>query len=568
MQWRSTHLGVTAQFFLSYCCAGILAGIIALVLAAFHVPALTLIAGAGLAAGLAGLLLTFNIQRGLHRIERALDYLAQRQVVEGLEGGWQWPLSLLFTRVRQLRQTIEEQARREILTSEQRDQLLRTVSEAAVQEERNRLARELHDSIKQQIFSIGMSAAAIEARLSDGLTPVETPLADIQQSVQAAQSEMEALVQQLRPAPLSMIGVVENLRAQCQALAYRINGEAIFEVGELPSGERLLPTAADTLQRIVQEALSNIARHARARRVHFSIGQQENDLLAELRDDGQGFVVNERRRGMGLANMQARANSLGGNVQVQSRPGETLVSIRLPLVDELSPAESEQRRMIDSPAKRVQTWHKGANLLLQLTCLCILLALPFAPVGAGLCFTFICLALAYDSRRQLARLTTETSKEILALRNREYEGAASLLIVFSICVWYLPVALPERSPLLMEILAGAISCVALVFGLLACWKYRSNMAAYLRLLSSKERADEDRRLLVQLRSSLILWLVIALLALFIGQFNLSFPPRNAEQWSSDAIVALLICWPLIELASSLRGRVWARVLVTFKVKRS
>ncbi len=563
MQSRRTHIGIMTQFFLSYCLAGIVAALVLLVLTTMHIHALTALACAGLVGGLAGLLLTFNIQLGLSRIEQALLLLARGQTAENPASGRQWPFTALFARLDQLNRIIEEQTQRETLTAGQRAQLLYTVSEAAVQEERNRLARELHDSIKQQIFSIGMSAAAIEARLSGGLGTVETPLADIQQSVQAAQSEMEALIQQLRPATLGITGVVENLRTQCQALAYRINGEATIEIGELPSTERLAPTTGDALQRILQEALSNIARHARAHKVSLSIGQEQDSLLVKLHDDGQGFAVKESTHGMGLANMQARANALGGSLQVQSRPGATTIIIRLPLVAGTS--KSEERKVLNGLLRRAHSWYEYTNLCLQLTAVAILLALPFALVGTSICLTLLCLSLAYRKRYRVAQLAGVTSKEALALYNREYEISGTLCLVLGICAWYFPVALNGQAPHLLTILSAGASLVAVALALLLYWRYRGSITAYLRYLSPKERVDESKQHLRMLQMSLGIWLGVVVLALFIGQFELVFPPHTAEQWSSDATLALLVIWPVLELVNyALQGHFRARKTAQFE----
>jgi len=550
------NIGIPIQFFLSYCLVGIFVAVILKVLTALHIGIFATIISAGMGGGLTGLLLTWNIQSGLVRIERALYSIKYGLVVERLETGWQWPLNTLFERVRQIRQTLEEYTRRELLSSEQHEQLLQTVREAAAQEERNRLARELHDSIKQLIFSIGMSAAAIEERLAGGSGAIATPLTDIQQSVGAAQSEMEALVQQLRPATLSMTGIIENLQAQCQAMAYRIQGQAMVEIGQLPAGERLAPATGDTLQRIIQEALSNIARHARARHVRLYITQQEDMLLIEVHDDGQGFAVNGASHGMGLANMQARANALGGNLHIQSQPGKTVVAISLPLLVLASDQLSQERQVINTRLQQARSLHGNADFLVQLAGLCILLALPFAFVGAGLVLAILCVGLAYRHRQVIWRLTGKTRRENLLLLSREYETVSGLLMIFGLCAWYAPVARPEHWPVILTVLLCLISLAIVLLALLACWKYRRTLTAYAERLLPGEREHEARTRRLQAQTRLVIWLLIVLLEILIGQPDLAFPPHTLDQWSGDASIALLLFWPVLELAIYTSKRFW------------
>ncbi len=554
MHTKHTQFGLTAQIFLSYCLAGMSAAIAYMLLAPLHLSALMTLACAGLVGGCVGILFTFNIQRGLVHMEQVLFSLARGQAVSVREASWQWPLTALFTHVHRLSRLIEEYTQREMLTVEQRDQLLNRVGEAAAQEERNRLARELHDSIKQHIFSIGMSAAAIEERLSGGLGSAEIPLADLQQSVEVAQSEMDALVQQLRPAALSISGVIEHVYTQCQALGYRINGAATLEVGQLPASERLVATTGDALQRILQEALSNIARHARARSVTIFIGQQENVLLVEIRDDGQGFAVSEPTHGMGLANMQARASMLGGSLDIQSEPGNTVVSIRLPLLSITSEKLLEEQQAIKDQVRWTRILHGSADILLQLTGIAILLVLPFPLIGVGLCLALLSLGLAQKSQKHIVQFAGADSQEALVLSSRGDDIASGLCMIFAICVWYLPVALPGRSPLLMLALPAGFSLAAGVLIVLTTWRSQSSTASYLRLISARERTEANKQRLQQLLISASCWLGIVLLALFIGQFDLAFPPQTFSQWSSGAAVALLTFWPLLLSVNYLQHR--------------
>jgi signal transduction histidine kinase len=216
-----------------------------------------------------------------------------------------------------------------------RDTLLGQVQATAAQQERNRLARELHDSIKQQIFSISMSAAAAEAHWESDPQRAQTALADLRDVAHEAMVEMNALLQQLSPAPLEKVGLVQALRDQCEALGYRTGAQVTAEFGELSPNDRLPAGAQESIFRIVQEAFSNIARHARAGKVSLSLGLRDDDeaLLLRIRDDGQGFSPEDVDDGMGLDNIRQRVNALKGDLSISSGLNEgTEMQVTVPLV--------------------------------------------------------------------------------------------------------------------------------------------------------------------------------------------------------------------------------------------
>jgi signal transduction histidine kinase len=216
---------------------------------------------------------------------------------------------------------------------------LRQVSEAAVQEERNRLARDLHDSIKQQIFGIHVSAAAVQARWESDPEGARKALADVRRSAHEAMVEMQAMLHQLRPEALGTAGLIEALREQCEALGYRTGAEVALELGDPIPDDRLPPGAQQTLFRIAQEALTNVARHARAHQVRVRLGCEEEAVRLQVEDDGQGFDPGKQTAGMGLRNLRERTESLSGHLEVASAPGEgTRISIRVPFAPAAAPA--------------------------------------------------------------------------------------------------------------------------------------------------------------------------------------------------------------------------------------
>ncbi len=219
---------------------------------------------------------------------------------------------------------------------------------AASQEERNRLARDLHDSIKQQIFVIQTAAATAQARFDDDRGGAGAAIEQVRSSAREAMREMEAMLDQLRAAPLENTGLVEALKKQCEALGFRTGADVRFELGTLPPNESLPPGSQQALFRIAQEALANVARHARATHVTVGLDSTDNSVLLRVQDDGAGFETEGATGGMGIGNMQTRAAAHGGTVALQSRSGAgTIVLASLPrLPDERTNSAFYRRRAV------------------------------------------------------------------------------------------------------------------------------------------------------------------------------------------------------------------------------
>ncbi len=221
-------------------------------------------------------------------------------------------------------------ARRLNQMAEQLENLLHARQELAALEERNRLARELHDAVKQQVFAAGMQLAAARRYLPHDLPRAQSALGQAEALLQQAQQELTALLRELRPAALQGRGLVAALREYLQEWSQRTGIEADLQV----QGQRRLPLEIEqALWRIVQEALANVARHSQARRVQIRLAWEAESIRLSVSDDGRGFVPTAGRgRGLGLTSMAERARGLGGEFHLRSAPGQgTQVTVVLPL---------------------------------------------------------------------------------------------------------------------------------------------------------------------------------------------------------------------------------------------
>ena len=214
-----------------------------------------------------------------------------------------------------------------------RSQYEEQIRQAARQEERARLARDLHDAVKQQLFVIQTAAATAQTRFETDADGAKTAVDQVRASAREAMTEMEAMLEQLQAAPLENAGLVSSLKKQCEALGFRTGAEVTFEVGTLPPDAALVPGARETIFRVAQESLANVARHARARRVRVSLGVTGGRLVLTIEDDGSGVREDRTPGGMGMANMAARAAEVGGDFEAVSAPNRgTTVRFSVPHV--------------------------------------------------------------------------------------------------------------------------------------------------------------------------------------------------------------------------------------------
>ncbi len=201
----------------------------------------------------------------------------------------------------------------------------------AVVEERQRLARELHDSVTQSLYSITLFAGAAAEQLADG-TPARAShhLQLLQTTAQDALREMRLLIFELRPPVLEKEGLAGALRARLETVEARVGLHADL----LVDGNRRLPLGVEEeLYRIAQEALNNVLKHAGARQVTVSLNMEGPTVRVEIRDDGAGFdpAAVYEKGGMGLPGMRERAQRLGAKLSIDSMPGSgTRLSVEMP----------------------------------------------------------------------------------------------------------------------------------------------------------------------------------------------------------------------------------------------
>jgi len=192
----------------------------------------------------------------------------------------------------------------------------------AVLQERNRLARELHDSVTQSLFGVNMYADAAEHFLaSEEVDAAADNLTKLRRTARDALGQMRLLIYRLRPPILEEEGLAAALEARLETVETRAGLKTKLE---LTGMEELPKDVENELYSIAIEALNNTLKHANAERVSVSLSQKDGTFNMEIADDGSGFDLDSAQEsgGLGLRGMQERVAQLGGHFKIESQPGQ------------------------------------------------------------------------------------------------------------------------------------------------------------------------------------------------------------------------------------------------------
>ena len=219
-------------------------------------------------------------------------------------------------------------------------ELIRSLTNSAVEQERRRIAMDLHDSVTQRMYSVSFLADALVHLAEDDPGAVAETAIRVRELVLSSLAELRALLFELQPQALDELGL-EILIAQLVDSASPTGHPAVMaELGSTPT----LPTDVKVgMYRIAQEAVSNACRHSGAEQIRVTLSQREGVTALVVRDDGDGFDVDDAPDGYGLLNLRSRATPLGVDLDICSTPGAgTTVEARW--IDRPSPGRSTEQQ--------------------------------------------------------------------------------------------------------------------------------------------------------------------------------------------------------------------------------
>jgi len=210
------------------------------------------------------------------------------------------------------------------------------------QQERSRLAHELHDSVIQHVFTIGMYARTLETVVTEaGAGPAGVGLTvEMQELVRVVQRDLRGIVRTLRPSPAAELGLAEAVRVLADGAPRHAGLRVRVHCG--PGTEQVHPEAADDIYYVVSEAVHNVVKHAAAAAVEVEVTATSGDgVTVTVTDDGTGFTPSEAPLGYGVSSMRYRVSRWGGMIAF-SRPsgGGTRVRADFPLASSKAAARS------------------------------------------------------------------------------------------------------------------------------------------------------------------------------------------------------------------------------------
>jgi PAS domain S-box-containing protein len=232
--------------------------------------------------------------------------------------------------------TERKRAEEELKSSREQLRALAASLQSAREEERSRIAREIHDNLGQALTGLKMSLSWLDKKLSevgDGVPPplLLNEIASMSKLIDAAIQMVREISAELRPGVLDDLGLVAAVEWQAQEFQTRMGIRCRFT--STLENITLDKEQSTAIFRILQETLTNVARHANATRVNITLRKKAGNLILEVRDNGRGITESEisNPRSLGLLGMRERALLLGGNVEISGTPGKgTAVTVQIP----------------------------------------------------------------------------------------------------------------------------------------------------------------------------------------------------------------------------------------------
>jgi two-component system, NarL family, sensor kinase len=239
----------------------------------------------------------------------------------------------IFTNALARKQADEALRARELSLRQTREGLQELASRLihAQEEERRRIAREMHDDWTQRLAVLGIELAKLESHIGspEKALPV---LCGVREALMTLSDDLHAVSRQLHPSILDDLGLVEALRSECASFSRREGIAVAYRPWKGPIG--LTKDAALAVYRVAQEALRNVAKHAAVKEARVSLSVTPEEVVLAVEDDGAGFdsAAVHSKHGLGLYSMSERVQLIQGDLRVTSAPGRgTTISVRVPL---------------------------------------------------------------------------------------------------------------------------------------------------------------------------------------------------------------------------------------------
>ncbi|RLQ93083.1 sensor histidine kinase [Falsibacillus albus] len=279
----------------------------------------------GLASGIAW-------KKQLSQIKGEISLLVGGQVPKRTEASKITEIASIEQQIDKLKVQISEQTKLSQKLATEKAEVQEKRIQELVSQERNRLARELHDSVSQQLFAASMLMSAINETNPSPSSAESKQLKMVEQMIHQSQLEMRALLLHLRPVALKGKSLEEGIQELLIELSQKVPMELHWKIEPLALDKGV----EDHLFRILQESVSNTLRHAKASSLNVLLIERDSLIILRISDDGVGFDVEkekEKAGSYGLQNMRERALEIGGTMKIVSLPNKgTRLEVRVPKI--------------------------------------------------------------------------------------------------------------------------------------------------------------------------------------------------------------------------------------------
>jgi len=270
---------------------------------------------AGLIGSLFGFLTSKGMVRRLGRVSEVTDAWSKGDFSEFISDSSGDEISHLTTRLNHMARQLQE--------------FLKRSQQMAISEERNRLARDLHDSAKQEALAASFHLGTALTLFESDHQSAKNHLVEADNLIDSVRSELTDLIHELRPPSLDESNFDDTLNEYLIEWAHQTGIKAVLKGNGL---HVLTLEIKQALYRITQEALANVARHSSADQVTVALEKNDHSIILKIRDDGLGFNTKKHHDGIGLESMRERAESLGGSFNLTSKAGAgTEIEVDIPI---------------------------------------------------------------------------------------------------------------------------------------------------------------------------------------------------------------------------------------------
>lgn len=297
------------------------------------IPFIITVPSVSIAIGvLFGLFSGLTWRRQMQTVDQMLHELEEGRQVDIKESNGFPELGSITRRVEKIQKQMSEQVKLSQRLATEKVEGQENRIQEIISQERNRLARELHDSVSQQLFGASMMMSAINETKPPSDDRETKQLKMVEEMIHQSQLEMRALLLHLRPVALKGKSLQEGMEELLNELSQKVSMVIIWKIESFPLDKGV----EDHLFRILQESVSNTLRHAKASKLEVLLIERDDLIILRVVDDGVGFDVDERKAGSyGMQNIYERALEIGGTIKIISVKNKgTRLEVKIPRLKE------------------------------------------------------------------------------------------------------------------------------------------------------------------------------------------------------------------------------------------